>query len=113
VYFIRDSSDRAHHGKQHFPTRRRPTAIFHPKIGDPTLIGAALMMDEEQPEVRTTLAAIGVWEITVALLTRARPYARRGGRNLDERASAGMVESGSWSQQSMPSAPTGSPLAAG
>jgi hypothetical protein len=66
-----------------------------------TLIGAAMIMDDEDPEVRATLAAIGAWEITAALLTRTR-------RDVPTRAevtAAGAVESGTWSQQSMPVAP--------
>ena len=66
-----------------------------------TLIGAALIMDDEDDEVRATLAAIGAWEIAAALMTRSR-------RDLPMRqaAAAGAVESGAWSQQSMPAAPS-------
>ena len=63
------------------------------------LIGAAAMMDDEDTEVRTTLAAIGAWEIAAALLSRTRRDAP-----LREGTGAGSVESGAWSQQSMPTA---------
>lgn len=66
-----------------------------------TLIGAAMIMDDEDPEVRATLAAIGAWEIAAALLTRTHPEPRR-----KDVTGAGMVESGAWSQQSMPVAPS-------
>src|SRR5215218_10108239 len=39
-------------------------------VSGATLIGAALVLDEEDAEVRGTLAAIGAWEIAAALLTR-------------------------------------------
>jgi hypothetical protein len=68
------------------------------------LIGAALVMDDEDPEVRTTLAGIGVWEITAALLTRTSRGGRAPSRGAAEGTGAGLVESGAWSQQSMPSA---------
>jgi hypothetical protein len=42
------------------------------------LVGAALVMDDEDPEVRATLAGIGAWEIAAALLTRRRPGRPRG-----------------------------------
>jgi hypothetical protein len=65
------------------------------------LIGAAVMMDDEDDEVRATLAAIGAWEIAAALLSRTtRDYVPKR-----EATAAGAVESGAWSQQSMPSAP--------
>jgi hypothetical protein len=66
------------------------------------LIGAALAMDDEDPDVRATLAAIGAWEIAAALLTRTQPD--RDVRSVPP--GVGSVESGAWSQQSMPSAPT-------
>lgn len=63
------------------------------------LIGAALLMDDEDTEVRATLAGIGAWEIAAALLSRTqRDYPAR------EVTAAGAVESGAWSQQSMPTA---------
>lgn len=58
-------------------------------------------MDDEDPEVRATLAAIGAWEITAALLTRPHPDRLVSG----EPAGAAMIESGPWSRQSMPDAP--------
>ena len=66
-----------------------------------TLIGAAMIMDDEDPEVRATLAAIGAWEIAAALLTRTRRDVPTRGKV----RAAGAVESGAWSQQSMPIAP--------
>jgi hypothetical protein len=76
------------------------------------LLGAALVMDDEDPEVRATLAGIGVWEITAALLTRTRPGpAARTEQPVG--AAGGGYESGSWSQQSMPTAPTGEPVRPG
>jgi hypothetical protein len=36
------------------------------------LLGAAAMMDDEDDDVRATVAAIGAWEIGAALLTRTR-----------------------------------------
>ena len=66
-----------------------------------TLIGAAMIMDDEDPEVRATVAAIGVWEIAAALLTRTTPRPRPA-----QVAGAGAVEGGAWSQQSMPAAPS-------
>jgi hypothetical protein len=74
-----------------------------------TLIGAAVMMDDEDDEVRATLAAIGAWEIAAALLsrtTRDNPPSRGP-------SAAGAVESGAWSQQSMPSAPASPTVRAG
>jgi hypothetical protein len=77
------------------------------------LIGAALVLDDEDPEVRATLAGIGAWEIAAALLTRtqtgavARTEARVGAPG------PGYVESGSWSQQSMPTSPAGKPVRPG
>jgi hypothetical protein len=70
-------------------------------------------MDDEEPEVRATLAAIGAWEIAAALLTRTRPGSAAGGGTYaysggaETPTGAGMAESGSWSQQSMPAAPRG------
>ena len=70
------------------------------------LIGAAAVMDDEDDEVRATLAAIGAWEIAAALLTRTK---RGGGADEPDGAAtpvaAGTVESGAWSEQSMPTAP--------
>jgi hypothetical protein len=71
------------------------------------LIGAAVIMDDEEPEVRATLAGIGAFEIAAALLTRTTPGRRKGGVT-----GAGRVESGAWSQQSMPAAPTLAPARA-
>jgi hypothetical protein len=34
------------------------------------MLGAAAMMDDEDPEVRCTIAGIGAWEIAASLLTR-------------------------------------------
>ncbi len=76
------------------------------------LVGAALVMDDEDDDVRATLAAIGAWEIAAALLTRTTPWEASTG-NTTESEGAGMVESGSWSQQSMPTAPTAEPVRAG
>lgn len=75
------------------------------------LIGAALLMDDEDPEVRATIAGIGVFEIGAALLTRPvaeNVYGSAGGSDV-----TGAVESGAWSQQSMPTAPERLPVAAG
>jgi hypothetical protein len=71
------------------------------------LIGAAMIMDDEDPEVRATLAGIGAWEIAAALMTRTTP-----GRPRRDVTGAGMVESGAWSQQSMPVAPSREPAGA-
>jgi hypothetical protein len=65
------------------------------------LIAAALVMVDEDDEVRATLAGIGAWEIAASLLTRTGPDGDAG-----RAAAAGKVESGAWSQQSMPAAPT-------
>ena len=65
------------------------------------LIGAAMVLEDEDPDVRATLAAIGAWEIGAALLTRTVP----DGAEARQTGGAGMVESGAWSQQSMPAAP--------
>ena len=69
------------------------------------LIGAALMLGDEDPEVRATLAGIGAWEIAAALLTRTARDGVGSRSDATRAAGAGAVESGSWSQQSMPSAP--------
>ncbi len=73
------------------------------------LIGAAAVMDDEDPEVRATLAGIGLWEITAALLTRTErgPSLKAAGGGV---TGGGMVESGAWSQQSMPVAPAAQPV---
>jgi hypothetical protein len=71
------------------------------------LIGAAMIMDDEDPEVRATLAGLGAWEIAAALMTRTTP-----GRRGRQVTGAGMVESGAWSQQSMPVAPAREPAGA-
>ena len=76
------------------------------------LVGAAMVMDDEDPDVRATLAAIGAWEIAAALLTRTTPW-EPAAASVPEPAGAGLVESGSWSQQSMPTAPTGEPVRPG
>ena len=74
------------------------------------LIGAALVMDDEDPEVRATLAGIGVWEIAAALLTRTTPGPAVRTEAPAGAVGAGYVESGSWSQQSMPTSPAGEPV---
>ena len=43
------------------------------------LLGAALMLDDEEPEVRSTLAGIGLFELAAALLTEARPTPEQAG----------------------------------
>ena len=73
------------------------------------LIGAALLLDDEEPEVRAALAGIGVYEIAAAMLTRPVPERVYG--STPAPTGAGAVESGAWSEQSMPAAPT--PSAAG
>ena len=75
------------------------------------LVGAAVLMDEEEPEVRATLAAIGAWEIAAALLTRTRPYEGRAGKTAADVTRAGTIETGSWQQPSMPAAPARAPAA--
>ena len=65
------------------------------------LIGAALIMDDEDPEVRATVAAIGAFEIGAALLTRTHPAPRKS-----DAPGAGAAGGGAWSQQSMPVAPS-------
>jgi len=40
-----------------------------------TLLGAAVMLEDEDPEVRATLAGLGLFEIAAALLTRTEPDA--------------------------------------
>ena len=77
------------------------------------LIGAALVMDDEDPEVRATLAGIGVWEIAAALLTRTQVGRRTAEGRRDVATGAGMVESGAWSQQSLPTAPERPPVTPG
>jgi hypothetical protein len=72
------------------------------------LIGAAMMMDDEDADVRATLAGIGAWEIAAALLSRTQ---RDRPARPPEVTAAGAVESGAWSQQSMPSAPARAPQA--
>jgi hypothetical protein len=44
------------------------------------LIGAALMLDDEEPEVRSTLAGIGLFEILAALTTQTSSMNERGRR---------------------------------
>src|SRR6478736_2628867 len=39
-------------------------------------LGAAAMLDDEDPEVRACLASIGVWEIAAALMTKTRSPVR-------------------------------------
>ncbi|HZN63887.1 MAG TPA: hypothetical protein VFB66_01205 [Tepidisphaeraceae bacterium] len=81
-----------------------PAHLTMDAISGAGLIGAALLLDDEDPEVRATLAGIGAFEIAVAMLTHPVPqrvYARKA-----KPAGVGSVESGAWSQPSMPSAPT-------
>ena len=59
-------------------------------------------MDDEDDDVRATLAGIGAWEIAAALLSRTEPTSRA--RDV---TAAGAVESGAWSQQRMSAAPAG------
>ena len=72
-------------------------------ISGASLIGAALLLDDEDPEVRATLAGIGAWEIAAALLTR--PVAQRVYGGTPAPAAISRVERGEWSEQSMPAAP--------
>jgi hypothetical protein len=44
------------------------------------LIGSALMLDDEEPEVRSTLAGIGLFEIFAALTTQTTSTNERGQR---------------------------------
>jgi hypothetical protein len=37
------------------------------------LLGAALLMDDEDPAVRSTIAGIGLFEIAASLLTETQP----------------------------------------
>ena len=64
------------------------------------LIASAIALDDEDDDVRATIAALGAFEIAAALLSRARRDVKAGSVT-----GAGMVESGAWSQQSMPVAP--------
>ena len=41
------------------------------------LIGSALILDDEEPEVRTAMACIGAFEIAASLLTETKPRDRR------------------------------------
>jgi len=77
------------------------------------LVGTALVMDDEDPEVRATLAGIGVWEIAASLLTRTQTGAAPRADAPFGAPGAGYVESGSWSQQSMPTSPAGEPVRSG
>ena len=81
-------------------------------LGGGSLIGAALVLDDEDSEVRATLAGIGAWEIAAALLTRTTPGSTRAD-NGSAVTGAGMVESGAWSQQSMPAASAVEPVRPG
>ena len=65
------------------------------------LIASAVAMDDEDDDVRATIAALGAFEIAAALLTRPRPDGPAG----RSATGAGTVERGAWSQQSMPAAP--------
>ena len=55
------------------------------------MIGAALLLEDEDPEVRATLAGIGLWEIGAALLTQTRspapPRPRVAGEVVDKTVS--------------------------
>jgi len=42
------------------------------------LVGAAVLMDDEEPEVRSTLAALGLFEIAAAVATEPRSPLERG-----------------------------------
>ena len=42
-----------------------------------TLIAAAALLDDEDPEVRATLAGIGLWEVAAALMTHTVADPRR------------------------------------
>ena len=52
------------------------------------LLGAAALMDDEDPEVRAALAGIGLWEIGAALMTRTHSTVRGRGPVADAAASA-------------------------
>ena len=64
------------------------------------LIASAIAMDDEDDDVRATIAALGAFEIAAALLSRSRRDVKA-----ESVTGAGKVESGAWSQQSMPVAP--------
>ena len=66
------------------------------------LIGAAAMLDDEDPEVRATLAGLGLWEISAALMTRTQPGPRIAA---EDESSAVQPYRGDLSQQSMPVSP--------
>jgi hypothetical protein len=44
------------------------------------LLGASMMLDDEEPEVRATLASLGIFEILAALTTQTRSTTERGRR---------------------------------
>ena len=46
------------------------------------LLGSALLLDDEEPAVRTAMACVGLFEIAASLLTETQPRDRRrsGGR---------------------------------
>ena len=45
------------------------------------MLGAAMMFDDEEPEVRATLAGIGLFEIAAALTTQTRSSTERSRRS--------------------------------
>ena len=63
------------------------------------LIGAAAMMDDEDAEVRATLAGLGAYEIGAALMTETTPRAGT------EEGTAGRTEPSELASQETPSMP--------
>jgi len=69
------------------------------------LIGAAAIMDEEDDEVRMTVAGIGLFEIAMSLLTRTDTTLLKRMENDESSRSASQMPRGDLSQQSMPVSP--------
>jgi len=69
------------------------------------LIGAAAIMDDEDDDVRMTVAGIGLFEIAASLLTRTETTLLTRMKNDESSRSASQMPRGDLSQQSMPVLP--------
>jgi hypothetical protein len=71
-------------------------------VGGATLLGAAAVMEDEDPDVRCTIAGIGAWEIAASLMTRTTGPGKSDEEQTEQTEQA---EQG-WEEPSMPQART-------
>jgi hypothetical protein len=84
-------------------------------VSGAALIGAAALMDDEEPEVRATIAGLGVFEIGAALMSQSAPRASAGATRASALTDADPYRAGrpGLSGQNMPVAPSRAPSVAG